>query len=163
MKSIIIYCSKTGNTEKVAAAVQRGLGNSADMLKLDLTTEGIMKSYSSSFTLDLSAYDFVFFGAWTMIMRVHPFMAGFIQRCENLEGKSVAGFITGGAIFSREHARSDFESLVHAKKAKVVDFIFITTLLGPLLTRKKLAKAEAFARDVLKRFEIKHTHSDRVS
>ncbi len=33
MKAIIIYCSKTGNTEKVATAIQAGLGGNADVIR----------------------------------------------------------------------------------------------------------------------------------
>ena len=151
MKPIIIYCSKTGNTEKIANSIQRGLKGTADMVKLDLTPEGVLKEFSPAFTLDLSQYDLVFLGGWTMVMRVHPYLSAYIQRCENLEGRNVAGFISGGAIFSRGHVSEDFKGLIESRGAKVFDFIFITTLLGPLLTRKKLLKAEVFASDVLKR------------
>jgi flavodoxin len=151
MKSIIVYCSKTGNTEKIAVSIQRGLKGTADMVKLDLTPEGVLKEFSPAFTLDLSEYDLVFLGGWTMVMRVHPYLSAYIQRCDNIGGRNVVGFISGGAIFSRGHVSEDFRELVEGRGAKVFDFIFITTLLGPLLTKKKLRKAEAFAGDILKR------------
>ncbi|MCP4716749.1 MAG: hypothetical protein GY868_16630 [Deltaproteobacteria bacterium] len=148
MKAIIIFCSKTGCTEKVAAAIQRGLDNRADMLKLDLTPTGIMQSYSPSFTLDLATYDLIVMGAWTMVMRVHPFLTAYIKSCSNIEGKQVAGFMTGGAIFSRGHATDDFRELIESRGATLSGFRFITTALGPLLTKKKLGQAEQFARDL---------------
>ena len=54
MKSIIVYSSKTGNTEKVANAIQKGLGGTADMLKLDLTSGGLLKHYTPQFTRPVS-------------------------------------------------------------------------------------------------------------
>ncbi len=145
MNAIIVYCSKTGNTEKVARAVLRGLDGAADIVKLDLTPHGILKKHPPVFTFDMAPYDLIFFGGWTMVMRVHPHLAAYIQACRNLEGKMVAGFITGGAIFSREHVRSDFEKLIGEQNARLAGFTYFSTLLGPLLTRKKLRAAQEFA------------------
>ena len=153
MKSAIIYCSKTGNTEKVAASIRRGVPGDADLIKLDLTPEGLLREYSPTFTLDLAGYDLVFLGGWTMVMKVHPYLAAYIRKCEHLEGKLIAGFLTGGAVFSRGHVRDDFFKLVEGRGARVFDFIFITTLLGATLTKKKLRGAEAFAADVLGRIQ----------
>lgn len=152
MKCIIIYCSKTGNTEKVARAIARGLDGKADMAKLDLTPEGVLKDFSGTFTLDLSSYDLVFLGGWVMVMRVHPFLCAYINRCTNLKDKKVVGFLTGGASLSREHAFDDFRELVEHGGAKLVDFSYTPTLLGLTLTRKKLRAAETFARQVMKNF-----------
>ncbi len=159
MKAIIIYCSKTGNTQKVADSIQQGLKGSADMVKLDLTPDGIVKDFSPSFTLDLAPYDLIFMGGWTMVMKVHPYMAAYIQRCGNLEGKAVVGFLTGGAIFSRGHVRDDFTELIESRGAQVFDFTFITTLLGATLTKRKLRSAEEFAANVMDRFEP-HTQAE---
>ena len=54
MKSIVVYCSKTGNTEKVAEAIAKGISGNVDTVKLDLSPEGLLKDFSASFTLDLS-------------------------------------------------------------------------------------------------------------
>lgn len=150
MRSIIVYCSKTGTTGKVAQAVQRGLGASADMLKLDLNAIGLQQTYCPAFTIDLQSYDLIFLGGWTMVMRVHPFMACYIRECENLENKIVAGFFTGAAVFSRSHVRSDFEALLERRGARLFDFHYTTTLFGLALTKAKLQRAEDFARGVLK-------------
>jgi len=152
MKSIVIYCSKTGNTEKVAKAISKGLGGNADTVKLDLSPEGLLKDFSSSFTLDLSPYELVFFGGWVMVMRVHPFLYAYIKGCKNLAGKKVAGFLTGGAGFSREHAHDDLKELLDSRGAHLTDFSYTPTLLGLTLTRKKLKAAEAFARQIMKSF-----------
>ncbi len=149
MRSLIVYCSKTGNTAKVAQAIQRGMHGTADVLELDLTPEGILRHYEPGFTFDLSGYDLVFLGGWVMVMRTHPFLAAYINRIENIEGRNVVGFFTGGSIFSRGHVIDDFTSMIERRGARVVDCLYLTTLLGPLLTKSKLRKAETFARDIM--------------
>jgi flavodoxin len=152
MKCIIVYCSKTGNTEKVAKAIAKGLNGNVDMAKLDLSPEGILNDFSGSFTLDLSTYDLVFLGGWVMVMRVHPYLYAYIERCLNLEGKKVVGFLTGGAGLSREHAFDDFRGLIERRGAQLIDFSYTPTLLGLTLTQKKLKAAETFARQIMKKF-----------
>jgi flavodoxin len=151
MNPIIIYCSKTGNTEKVAQSVARGLDGKAEMVKLELSPEGILKEFSPHFTLDVSPYDLVFFGGWVMVMRVHPFLYTYIKGCRNLAGKKVAGFLSGGAGLSREHAHDDFKALIEAQGAELVGFSYTSTLLGLTLTQKKLKAAEDFARTIARR------------
>ncbi len=143
-----MYCSKTGNTEKVANAIKRGIGSDVDMVKLDLTPDGVLKNFEPCFTFDLQPYDLVIIGGWVMVMRAHPFIAGYINRSLNMGNKSVAGFMTGGAVFSRKHVYDDFKLLVEKKGAKVSDFLYVTTMLGPLLTKKKILGAEQFGRQL---------------
>ena len=152
MKAIIIYCSKTGNTEKVATAIQSGLGGNADVIRLNLNNDGLLREFCPDFKFDLADYDLIFFGGWIMIMKVHPFLTAYIQRCENIDGKKVVGFATGGTIFSRMHAINDFTVLVEERGAQVLDFHYVTTLLGPLLTNKKLIQAKRFASDIAEKF-----------
>jgi flavodoxin len=151
MKCIIVYCSKTGNTEKVAKAIARGLSRDVDMAKLDLSPEGLLNDFSDSFTLDLTSYDLIFFGGWVMVMRVHPYLYAYIKRCSTLKDKKVVGFLTGGAGLSREHAFDDFRGIVEQKGADLIDLSYTPTLLGLTLTRKKLKAAEAFAREIIKK------------
>lgn len=153
MKAIIIYCSKTGNTQKVAHAIQSGLGGRADVIRLDLNNDGLLREFCPDFKFDLADYDLIFFGGWTMVMKMHPFLTAYIQRCENIDGKKVAGFATGGAIFSKQHAADDFTALVESRGARVLDFHYVTTLLGPLLTRRKLMAAKHFAENIVKRYK----------
>lgn len=151
MKCIIVYCSKTGNTERVAKAIAGGLNGKVDMVRLDLSPEGILNDFSASFTLDLSPYELIFLGGWVMVMRVHPYLYAYINSCANLEGKKVAGFLTGGAGLSREHAFEDFKKLIERRGGRLVDFSYTPTLLGLTLTRKKLKAAEAFAINIMHR------------
>ncbi len=63
MKAIIIYCSKTGNTEKVATAIQSGLGGNADVIRLNLNNDGMLREFCPDFKFDLAAYDLIFSAA----------------------------------------------------------------------------------------------------
>jgi flavodoxin len=153
MKNLLVYVSKTGNTEKVARRVAKGLDGETDIVHLELTPEGVLKEYQPGFTFDAGPYDLCCLGAWVMVMRVHPFLAAFIRECRNLEGKKVAIFLTGGATLSRNHAYEDVTHLLAEKKADLVGFSYTPTLLGLTMTQKKLEKAEAFGRELRKKME----------
>lgn len=153
MKSLIVYCSKTGNTEKVARRIAKGLGEESEMIRLDLSPEGVLKEFQPAFTLDAGPYDLFVLGAWVMVMKVHPFLAAYLRSCKNLEGKKVALFLTGGATYSRNHAYEDLMHILKEKKVNVIGFSYTPTLLGFTLTEKKLIKVEEFARDMRKKVE----------
>jgi len=150
LKSLLVYVSKTGNTEKVARSFARGLGGEIDTVKLDLSPEGVLKEFQPKFTLDAGPYDLFCLGAWVMVMKVHPFLAAYLRDCRNLEGKKVAVCLTGGASFSRSHAYEDLLHILEEKKVKLIGFSYTTTLLGLTLTRKKLEKVELFGQEMRK-------------
>lgn len=148
MKTLIVYYSKTGNTQKVAESFARGLGGEMDVVPLNLSPEGTLKAYQSHFTFDAGPYDLICLGAWVMVMRVHPFLAAFIRECRNLEGKKVAVFLTGGATFSRNHAHEDLLHILQEKNVQLIGFSYTSTLLGLTLTKNKLKKVEEFGRQI---------------
>ena len=148
MKALILYVSKTGNTTKVAQRVAKGLGGETEIVHLDLSPEGVLKDFQPAFTLDAGPYDLFILGAWVMVMKVHPFLAAYIRECQNLEGKKVAVFLTGGATYSRKHAYEDVIHLLKERKAELIGFSYTPTLLGLTLTRKKLDQAEMFGREL---------------
>ncbi|NWF54703.1 MAG: hypothetical protein HXY45_07925 [Syntrophaceae bacterium] len=148
MKSLLVYVSKTGNTEKVAQRFARGLGGEIDVVNLDLSPEGVLKEFQPKFTLDAGPYDLFCLASWVMVMKVHPFLAAYIRECRNLEGKKVAVCLTGGASLSRGHAYEDLLHILEEKKVNLIGFSYTTTLLGLTLTRKKLEKAEQFGREI---------------
>jgi flavodoxin len=153
MKALLVYVSKTGNTEKVARRVARGVGEGTDVVRLDLSPQGVLKDFQPAFTLDAGPYDLFILGAWVMVMKVHPFLAAYIRECKNLEGKKVAVFLTGGATYSRGHAYEDLIHLLEEKRVDLIGFSYTPTLLGLTLTRKKLDQAEAFGRELRKKIE----------
>jgi flavodoxin len=150
MKSAIIFCSKSGNTKKVAQAIASGIVGEVDLMDLDLSPEGIMwtTKVQTGFTLDLSIYDLVFLGGWAKLMRIHPYLAAYIKKCKNIEDKRVYGFFTAGAIFSLGHVRGNLEKILKARHMHMIECFCVTTLLGLTLTRRKLDKAQDFGRRV---------------
>ncbi|QOV18427.1 hypothetical protein INP51_10410 [Blautia liquoris] len=109
MKAIILYYSKTGNTEKLAKRIQADLH--CDMLKVE--PEDPYGNYVSSLVRvnkerknkvpvhsvtpvpDLSAYDTVFIGYPIWYMDPPEFLSDFLSKC-SLEGKVVIPFATCG-------------------------------------------------------------------
>lgn len=153
MKSLIVYCSKTGNTEKVARRIAAGLKGENRLIRLDLSPDGVLQEFQPGFTFDVGPYDLIILGAWVMVMKVHPFLANYIRSCRNLEGKKMAAFLTGGAIYSKNHAYEDLIHLLQEKKVNLIDFSYTTTLLGLTLTEKKLKQAEEFGKNLRKKLE----------
>ncbi|MCX7857594.1 MAG: hypothetical protein N2513_06400 [Deltaproteobacteria bacterium] len=153
MKTLIVYCSKTGNTRKVIESFAKGLGGEIDILNLDLTPEGWLKNYTSTFTLDVSDYNLVCFGGWVMGMRVHPFLIAYIKSCYGLEEKKVVVLLTGGTTFSKNHAYEDIIGVLNERKVNLVGFFYTPTLLGLTLNKKKLRLVEEFGRSLMKNLE----------
>ena len=149
---VVIVGSGIGGT--ISGALLAHAGFKTLILEKNTRIGGACNSYiKNGFTIDVADYDLIFLGGWTMVMRVHPFLAAYIQKCDSLEGKNVVGFLTGGAVFSRGHVREDFCELIESRGAKLFDFTFITTLLGATLTKKKLKKAEEFAAEAFRRYK----------
>jgi flavodoxin len=89
MKSIVIYYSETGNTEKVARAISRGMGTPCKTLK-EIKPE------------DVSGYDLICLGT-----PVHAFAPAkpvreFLEKLPNFQGKKGAGFCTMHAAGDRQ-------------------------------------------------------------
>ena len=148
MRTAIIYCSKSGNTAKVAQAIASGIIGEVDLIHVNLTPEGIMLDWQDSFTFDLAPYDLIFFGGWATLMKIHPYLVAYIKRCKYIENKKVYGFITAAAIFSIGHTRDNLTQVLNARNIHMSDCFSVTTLLGLTLTMRKLAKARAFGRKV---------------
>lgn len=109
MKSIIIYYSRSGNTEKLAQQIQESLG--AELFKiipeeaygnyiascLRVTKERKQKVVPAFVTEipDLTEYDIVFLGYPVWAQDMPAFVAEFVQQCD-LKGKTVIPFVTYG-------------------------------------------------------------------
>ena len=101
MKSIIIYSSKTGNTKKIADAIQEKLN--ADNI---CTVEELENQ-------DLNEYDLIVIGGWIDKGHMNESIKQFIEKINN---KKVAFFYTLGAYPTSVHA---YDCLERIKK----DFI----------------------------------------
>lgn len=109
MKSIIIYYSRSGNTEKLAKRIQADMG--CDILKIEpeqaygnyIASVGRVMNERSKNTVptfitpipDLTGYDVVFIGFPIWAQDVPAFVAEFIRRCD-IRGKIVIPFATYG-------------------------------------------------------------------
>ncbi|MGN1136391.1 MAG: flavodoxin [Oscillospiraceae bacterium] len=109
MKSIILYYSRSGNTEKVAQQIQRDLD--CDILKI--VSEEQYGNYAASCLRivkerskkvvpafvteipDLKSYDFIFVGYPIWAQDLPAFVSEFVSRCD-LKGKTVIPFATYG-------------------------------------------------------------------
>ena len=110
MKAIIIYYSRSGNTEKVAKQLQSDLGN-VPIVKIEpeeaygnyiMSCLRVMsenrKKVVPKFTTpipDLSEYDTVFLGFPIWAQNVPVFVQDFIRQCDT-KGKTIIPFATYG-------------------------------------------------------------------
>ncbi len=109
MKALILYYSRSGNTEKLAKQIQQDL--SCDLLKI-VPEEAygnyvasclrVMKerkqNVASAFVTkipDLTAYDVIFLGYPIWAQDVPMFVSEFVRQC-NIKGKTIIPFATYG-------------------------------------------------------------------
>lgn len=109
MKSIILYYSRSGNTEKVAKQIQQDM----DCQSIKIVPEKAYGNYISSCLRvtgersakvtpafvteipDLTSYDVIFLGYPVWMQDVPAFVAEFVRRCD-VSGKTVIPFVTYG-------------------------------------------------------------------
>jgi flavodoxin/ferredoxin len=94
MNSVVIYYSITGNTKKIAEAIQAGMkkasqpGEKSDIARL-----------RDVYTPDLADYDLIGLGAPLMWTKPPPFVPNFIDKTmTNVDGKHGFAFCTHGAM-----------------------------------------------------------------
>jgi flavodoxin/ferredoxin len=98
MKSIVIYFSQTGNTKKIAGAIQTGIGESAGQCDL--------ARLQDVDTADLAPYDLVGLGAPVWHRREPANVMNFIEYTMNaMEGRHGFAFCTHGLLPGRFLAR----------------------------------------------------------
>lgn len=81
MKAMVLYYSKSGNTEKVACAVAQGLGVEA-------------KSIDTVKPEDTASYDLICIGTPVHAFRPAKAVTRFVEAMPPLQGKKAAGFYT---------------------------------------------------------------------
>ncbi|MCK5299396.1 MAG: flavodoxin domain-containing protein [Candidatus Heimdallarchaeota archaeon] len=117
-KAIVIYNTRSGNTEKVATKIAEGLG--ADLV-----------SYKE--IPDLKKYDLIVFGSWLIFGTISPGGKKFMKKLDAaaMKGKKAALFITAGSpeqamkkkgkeILQKDVAFNRMEEILETKGAKVV-------------------------------------------
>jgi flavodoxin/ferredoxin len=151
-KIAVVYFSQTGNTERVAQAIGRGLeqsGATADLMRIEKTDAAALKGY-----------DLFGIGAPVFYFRLPFNVEWFIKGLRGMEGKSAFLFLTEGG-----HAANTFRQAQKLLARKGVTLVDTFKCLGydtypPLvgLNRQlghpdasELSSAEAFARGLVQR------------
>ena len=136
MKSIIIYFSLTGNTEKLARLIRKSLSKrDIDVEELRLKGgEGnfIKESLSALFSRkiliekkELKKYNLIFLGSPVWAFSPVPAIVSFVKNVENLSEKKVFLFFTYGSGTGRRRAERVLRNLVEDRGGEVISTIQI--------------------------------------
>ena len=125
MKSLVVYSSRTGNTQKVARAIYEALPEPKEI-------------FSAKEAPDPSAYDFLALGFWVDKGTVN---AGSARYMKSVTGKKIGLFGTLGAYPDSDHARQCME--------KARQMVQGNDILGEFLCQGKVDP------DLIKMMEIK--------
>lgn len=98
MNILVTYFSQTGNTEKVARAIQEGAkGNEVELKKLEEVSPD-----------DIAGYDFIFLGSPLHAANLAAQVKEFLSNIKAGSGQKMAGFITHSAPAYPEQAMDGF-------------------------------------------------------
>jgi flavodoxin len=136
MRILILYYSKTGNTEAISYAIKKSLEPDCevDILKTEMVNE-----YSNLLThlnpriifdvflnrkpkikalIDMSPYDFIFVGTPNWYGRIAPPINTFINKTAVPEGKKAIAFVSSG--FGKEDYADDLKNRLEERGFKVL-------------------------------------------
>jgi len=132
MKSIIIYYSCTGNTQKAAYALWEYLKPQSEVDFIEL--KGLDESHSffgqcqrafwhkkaaiQPVNLDLRTYDLICMGTPVWAFGPAPAMNTYLDKCFGLEGKPIILFSTYGSGTGNERCLNYMQSILSKKGAK---------------------------------------------
>lgn len=112
MKTIVIYCSKTGFTRRYA-----------DLLASALQCE--CAAFEERQDVDLNAYDCVIFGSWVCAGAIQQ-VKWFKKQIQALKGKRLIAFAVGATPVGAEDAvRKIFEQNFSAEERSSVDVFYL--------------------------------------
>ena len=111
MKVGIVYYSRTGNTRYIAGIIEKklkGQKTDVDLIEIEhLKKPGFFKAGRAAIAqkelpiknteFDLKKYDFILVGFPTWAGKPSPYLKTFMGKAENVKGKKVAIFNTGGS------------------------------------------------------------------
>ncbi len=124
MKTLVIYFSQTGNTEKVAQAIYESLSGSCetDIRKLEDTGGE-----------ELSRYQLVFIGSPCHAGDLSGAAKKFLEEVPEQPGCTIAGFIThAGAVYSKEDYEGSFKTFRNLCNGKGIDVMGVFDCQGYL-------------------------------
>lgn len=131
MKSIIIYYSYSGNTEKVANELfeflkEKGTAEIVKLKELEQTDNFFLQSKRAfkhekadieKITFDLSGYDTICFGTPVWAFGPAPAMNAYIDKCFGVEHKKIILFSTYGSGIGKGRCFDYMETVLAKKNA----------------------------------------------
>lgn len=135
MKTLIVYFSLTGNTEKLAAAIGdylKAKNITVDFLRLKSIPEdkNFFKNCLAALfkkkvrieagKFDLKDYQAIFFGTPVWAFDIVPALRTYLDTISDLSGKKVFLFATYGSGAGKERALNNLEKIVKGKKGSVL-------------------------------------------
>lgn len=133
MKTVIIYFSLTGNTEKVARQIAQKLeaeGKEVERIRLFeeknhsllanalralFRTKGKIKEVN----FNLKDYETTFFGTPVWAGSPAPALLNYLEKCQGLEGKDTSIFVTYGSGLGKGRAMKLLERIIEKKGGRV--------------------------------------------
>ena len=137
MKSLIVYYSFTGNTEKVAQALKEVLGRKgqADLVSLKPEDESgnffiqafrafrKKKAVLKDAPVDVSGYDLICIGTPVWAFGPSPSVNSYLDGLKNIKGKDALCFITYGSGIGAKRCLNMMKTALKEKGAfKIFDF-----------------------------------------
>lgn len=114
MKSIVLYSTKTGNTQKIAQAIAS-----------ETNAEIIQISNPTLTNVNLSSYDLIFVGTGIQAGYPFPEMVTYLNTIDLQEPKNFAIFLTwGGAGKTNETVSNKVRTILQQKNQNVIDGFF---------------------------------------
>ena len=150
MKVLIAYTSGTGNTEKIANAILRGIGDShnADIIKIEEMNVADATNYAKN-------YDIVFLGSPIHASGLSAAAKEFLKNIPESAGFKLAGFVThaSGAYERKEGYDVGINTFSDMAKEKSIEYLGCFDCQGkldpnlqPMVQKNKKASDEDWAK-----------------
>lgn len=136
LRILIVYYSKTGNTEAISNSIKEALESTylVDMLKIQMVKEYgehlfhlnprifldiiLNRKPRIKAVADVNPYDLVFVGTSNWYGRTAPPVNAFIEKLTSIEGKKAIGFVSSG--WGRKSYADDLRKRLEKRGLKVV-------------------------------------------
>lgn len=132
MKSIIIYYSYSGNTEKVAELLREYLGSKGEAVLIKIKAEDESDKFFTQaarafrrkrtqiqpIDLDLASYDTLCFGTPVWAFAPAPAMNTYLDQCLGIEDKTVILFTTYGSGTGNQRCLNYMQQILSQKGAR---------------------------------------------
>lgn len=115
MKPIVIYSSRSGNTQKIADAI---------VAELRCESKKVTKE-SANDQIDLNKYDLIFIGTGIHYGNPNEDLMAFLKNCTLSSPKKIAFFVTwGGAGKTNQNIVAKLKAVLETKGQKIIEDCF---------------------------------------